>query len=123
MAQQKRIRLVSMRVWVRFLASLGRLRIQCAVNCGVGGKRDLDLALLWAVALPGSGSSDSTPSLGYAMGAALKKQNENNNNNDKSHKHTLQHSNPVLRFLSRKNECLCSPQDRNEKAHDSFTLN
>ena len=48
MAQQKRIRLGTMRLQVRPLASLSTLRIWCvAMSCGVGHRRSLDLALLW----------------------------------------------------------------------------
>ena len=47
MAQQTRIQLVSMRMWVRSLASLSGLSIQRAVSCGIGLRYDSDLALLW----------------------------------------------------------------------------
>ena len=47
MVQQKQIRLETMRLQVRSLASLSGLGIDVAVSCGVGCRRDLDLALLW----------------------------------------------------------------------------
>jgi len=46
-AQQKRICLGTMRLWVRSLASLSGLRTGIAVSCGVGRRRSSDLALLW----------------------------------------------------------------------------
>ena len=47
MTQQKGIQLVSMRMWVRSLASLSGLTICIAVSYGVGHRHDSDLALLW----------------------------------------------------------------------------
>ena len=47
MAQQKQIQLGTMRLQVQSLASLSGLRIHVAMNCGVGHRRGLDLALLW----------------------------------------------------------------------------
>ena len=47
MAQQKRIRLGTMRLPVRSPALLSGLRIQCAVSCGLGYRCGSDLALLW----------------------------------------------------------------------------
>ena len=46
-AQWKQTRLVSMRTRVWSLAPLSGLRIIIAVSCGVGRRRDWDLALLW----------------------------------------------------------------------------
>ena len=39
------------------------------------------------------------------------------------HTQTLTHSNPTPLFLLKKNKCLCSPRDRDEKAFSSFTSN
>ena len=47
MAQQKQIRLGTMRLRVLSLASLNGLRIRSCVSCGVGHRRGSDLALLW----------------------------------------------------------------------------
>ena len=47
MAQQKRIRLGTMRLQVRSLTSLSGLRIGVAMSCGVGHRRGSDPALLW----------------------------------------------------------------------------
>ena len=47
MAQQKPIRLVSVRMRVRSLASLSGLGSGVAVSCGVGRRLGLDPALLW----------------------------------------------------------------------------
>ena len=47
MAQQKRIRLETMRLRVRSMALLSGLRICAAVSCGVGHRLGWDLALLW----------------------------------------------------------------------------
>ena len=41
------LRLVSMTMWVRSLASLSGLRIWHATSCGVGCKSCSDLVLLW----------------------------------------------------------------------------
>jgi len=46
-AQQKQIRLVTMRLQVLSLASLSGLRIGVAMICGVGGRCSSDPALLW----------------------------------------------------------------------------
>ena len=46
-AQRKQIWLGTKRLRARSLASLSRLRIGVAVNCGVGRRRGSDLALLW----------------------------------------------------------------------------
>ena len=67
MAQQKGIRLGTVRMRVRSLALLSGLRIWCCpVSCGVGRSRSWHLALPWlwhGVGQAGSRSSDSTPSL------------------------------------------------------------
>ena len=46
-AQQKLTQLVSMRRQVQSLASLSGLRIHVAVTCGIGRRRQSDLAWLW----------------------------------------------------------------------------
>ena len=46
-AQQIRIQLVSMRMRVWSLASLSELGIQHCLNCGIGHRHGLDMALLW----------------------------------------------------------------------------
>ena len=63
MAQQKRIRLVSMRKWVRSLALLSGLRIRrcCELWCR------LQMRLRPYVAVASSYSSDLTPSLGTTI--------------------------------------------------------
>ena len=47
MAQQQRIWLASMRMWVSSLAPFSAIRIQCCWSCGVGCRRGLDPMLLW----------------------------------------------------------------------------
>ena len=47
MAQWKRIRLGTMRVWVPSLALLSGLRIWHCMSCGVGRRGGSDLVLLW----------------------------------------------------------------------------
>ena len=47
MVQRKRIRLVYMRMQIRFLALFSGLGSSAAVSCGVGRRCGLDLALLW----------------------------------------------------------------------------
>ena len=47
MVQRKRIRLGTMRLWVRFLALLSGLRVCVAMSCGVGRRCSSDPALLW----------------------------------------------------------------------------
>ena len=76
MAQQKRIRLGTMRLWVRALALLRGRESGVAVSCGVGRRRGSDPALLWLWCRPGSYSSDCTPSLGTSicLGCGPKKQ-------------------------------------------------
>ena len=71
MAQRKRIRLGTMRLRVRSLASLS-----VAMSCGIGRRCGSDLALLWLWRRPATTTrirplAWKTP---YAMGAALKGQ-------------------------------------------------
>ena len=69
--QWKQIQLVTMRLWVRCLASLSGLRIWCFHSCGVARRHCLDPTLpcrLAAVALIRPVAWE----LPYAMGAALK---------------------------------------------------
>ena len=47
MVQQKRIRLGTLRLWIRSLASISGLRISIATSCGVGCTHGSDLVLLW----------------------------------------------------------------------------
>ena len=78
MAQQKRVQIESMRMWVRSLASLSGLRIwHChELWCRSQMRRSSDLALMWLWCRPAA----VVPiwplawELPYAMGAALKKQ-------------------------------------------------
>ena len=76
-AQWKRIRLGTMKLRVRTLASLSGLRIQGC--CGVGCRHGSDPALLWlryrlaAVAAIGPLAWESP----YAMGVALKSKTKN----------------------------------------------
>ena len=72
MMQWKRIRLGTMKLWVRSLASLSGLRIPHC--CDLWCRLQLWLGSGMAVAVAGSCSSDLTPSLGtpYAAGASLK---------------------------------------------------
>ena len=74
MAQQKRTRLVSMRMLVRSLASLSELRIWLGYGlkcrCGMLLRSGVAVAMVQT----GSCSSDSTPSLGTSItDLALKK--------------------------------------------------
>ena len=46
-AQQERIWLGNMRLWVQSLASLCGLKIRCCCECGVGHRWGSDLVLLW----------------------------------------------------------------------------
>ena len=73
MAQRKQIRLGTMRLRVRSLASLSGLRID-DVSCGAGQRCDLDPVLLWllcrlAAVAPIQPLAWEPP---YAAGAALK---------------------------------------------------
>ena len=74
-----RTRLVYVRMWVRSLASLRGLRIQCCRKLWYRSQKCSDLALLWlwhrsvATALTGP----LAWKLPYVMGAALKKEKKN----------------------------------------------
>ena len=75
MAQRKRIRLGTVRLRVRSLASLSGLRIQCCRSCGVGHRCGSDPELLWlwrrlAATAPTGPLAWEPP---YAAGAALEK--------------------------------------------------
>ena len=77
-AQQKRIRLGTMRFQVPSLASLSGLRIHVAVTCGVGRRHSWDLALLWLWCRPTAAApirllAWEPP---YATGGALKREKE-----------------------------------------------
>ena len=69
MGQQKPIRLGSMRLWVRSLASLSELRIwRChELWCTWQTRLGSGIAMAVAVAMAGSCSSDWTPSLGASI--------------------------------------------------------
>ena len=65
-----------MRLWVLPLASVSGLRIQCAVNCGVGLRNSSDPTLLWlwhrpAAVAPIQPLAWKPP---HAAGVALKRQ-------------------------------------------------
>ena len=47
MVQWKRVRLITMRLWIRSLASSVGWESGIAMSCGVGPRRESDLALLW----------------------------------------------------------------------------
>ena len=66
-AQQKGIRLGTMRLRVQSLASLSGLRIQCCRKLWCRFQRRLESGVAVAMALASSYSSDSTPSLGTSM--------------------------------------------------------
>ena len=63
MVQCKQIQLVSMRMWVRSLASLSGQQYSVAVSCGVDHRSGVAVA----VAVTGSCGSDLTPSLGTSI--------------------------------------------------------
>ena len=77
-AQQKQIRLRTMRLWVRPLASLSGLRIWCYCELWYRCRRGLDLALQWlwgrlaAIALIRPLAWEPP----YATGVALKRQKD-----------------------------------------------
>ena len=73
MAQQKGIQLVSLRMWVRPLASLTGLRIWIVVIRGVGRRQGSDLALLTAASV----IRPLARELPYATRAGLKKAKQN----------------------------------------------
>ena len=64
MAQQKQIRLETMRLWVRSLASLSGIRIQRYHELWCRSQMWLRSDVVVAVVEAGSYSSDQTPSLG-----------------------------------------------------------
>ena len=76
-AQQKQIRLLSMRMQIRFLASLSGSRIRCCheliVTGGAHRKCGSDLALLWLWHRPAAVApiQPLVWKLPYAVGAAL----------------------------------------------------
>ena len=63
---------VSMKMWVRFLASLCVIAVSCGTRC----RRGLDLALLWLWCRPATAApiQHLAWELPYAAGAALKRQ-------------------------------------------------
>ena len=77
MAQRKQTWLVSMRMWVRSLASFSRLRIWCcvAVSCGVGRRCGLGPVLLWLWRRPAAAAPIQrlAQELPYAAGATIKR--------------------------------------------------
>ena len=81
MAPQKKIRLVTMRLWFRSLALLSVLS-SIAVSCGVGCRRGLDLVLLWLWCRLAAIVPIQPPAWEhqYAMGVALKSKNKQNKN-------------------------------------------
>ena len=76
--QWKQTQLVSMKTWVRTLASLSGLRIQCCHKLWCTSQTQLVPGIAVAVAYISSFSSDSTPSLGTSicLGLAIKKKKE-----------------------------------------------
>ena len=94
MAQQKRIRLGTMRLQVRSLALLSGLRIRVAVSCGGGHRRGSDPTLLWLWRKPVATApirplAWESP---YAAGAAqemAKKDKNKKTNKQKKNKGTL----------------------------------
>ena len=80
-------RLVSMRTWVRSLASLSELRIQCCHELWCRSQMRLRSGVVVAVAVAGSYSSHSTPSLGTSICCGCgSKRPENKNKNKKRKK-------------------------------------
>ena len=67
MAQQKQTQLISMRMWVRSLALFSGLKIWCCRELWYRVHTWLASGIGMAVAVAGSCSSDSTPSLGNSM--------------------------------------------------------
>ena len=81
--QRKWIRLVYMRMQIRFLALFSGLGSSAAVSCGVSRRCGLDLALLWLWHRPAA-TAQIRPlawELPYALGAALKGQKTKKNKN------------------------------------------
>ena len=81
MAKQKRIQLVSMRMWVQPLPLLNGLRSGIAMSYGIGCRRSSDPALLWLWCRPAAVAQWVGWESPYAMGAALKKKNKKKNAN------------------------------------------
>ena len=81
-AQRKRIRPGTMRLWVRYLALHSRLRIGCCRELWCRSKTQLGSGVAVAVVSAGSCSSSWTPSLGTSTCCRCgpKKQNNNNKN-------------------------------------------
>ena len=88
MVQQKRIRLVSMRILVQSLASLSKSGIQHCPELWCRSQTHLRSCIAVAVVRASSGSSDSTPSLGtsYAVNAALKKKKKKKRKKERKRK-------------------------------------
>ena len=78
MVQWKQIRLGTVRLWVRSLASISGLRSWCCYELRSSHRCGSDLMLLAAIVLIGPQAGESP----YALGAALKKQT----NKQKTHK-------------------------------------
>ena len=78
LAQQKRIRLGNIRLWVRSLTSLSGLTIQHCHELWYRSQMWLASGVAVAVVWAGGYSSDSTPSLGTSIcaGMALKSKNK-----------------------------------------------
>ena len=80
MAQQKRIQLGIMGLWVQYLASPSGLRIGIATGCDVGHRHGWNLALLWLwhrpeATVPTRHLAWEPP---YAVDTALKRQKTKN---------------------------------------------
>ena len=67
MAQRKRIQLVTVRLWVRSMASLSGLRIRCHCELWCRLQMQLGSGIVMAVVQAGSCSSNSTFSLGTSI--------------------------------------------------------
>ena len=65
--QQKRIQLVSMRIWVGSLASPSGSGIQCCPELWYRSQMRLGTCMAMALAVASSCSSDLTPSLGTSL--------------------------------------------------------
>ena len=72
MAHRKRIRLVSMRMWVCSLALLSGSRIHITLSCCVGCRHSSDLAWLWHRLTAVASIHPLAWELPYALGVALK---------------------------------------------------
>ena len=72
--QRKRIRLVYMRMQIRFLALFSGLGSSAAVSCGVGRRCGLDLAWLWRRPAAVAPIRPLAWEPLYATGAVLKRQ-------------------------------------------------